>query len=93
MKGEISKSMGVDTKPAHKFEINGYWLMLDPNADEATVKMLRDFIEDCKYSDESEQTCLNCKHIEVLSTDQPCYSCNIIQYYNADLKSKWEAKQ
>jgi hypothetical protein len=29
-KGEISKSMGVDTRPAHKFEVNGYWVMVDP---------------------------------------------------------------
>ncbi len=28
--GEISKSMGVDTKPAHKFEIGKFWVMADP---------------------------------------------------------------
>jgi len=27
--GEISKSMGVDTKPAHRFEINGFWVLVD----------------------------------------------------------------
>jgi hypothetical protein len=27
--GEVSKSMGVDTKTAHRFEINGYWVMVD----------------------------------------------------------------
>jgi hypothetical protein len=27
--GEISKSMNINTRPAHKFEINGYWVMVD----------------------------------------------------------------
>jgi hypothetical protein len=27
--GEVSKSMNIQTRPAHRFEINGYWVMVD----------------------------------------------------------------
>lgn len=27
--GEISKSMGVNTKPSYKIYYNGYWIMID----------------------------------------------------------------
>ena len=30
--GVISKSMGINTKPAHRFEVDGYWVMVDPQA-------------------------------------------------------------
>ena len=42
--GEISKSMGIDTKPAHKFEINGYWVMVDPKMSKACFEYMRDSI-------------------------------------------------
>ena len=29
--GEISPSMGVNTKPAKDYTIGGYWLKIDPN--------------------------------------------------------------
>ena len=29
--GQVSTSMGVNTKPAHRFEIDGYWVLVDPN--------------------------------------------------------------
>lgn len=41
--GEISKSMGIDTKPAYKLEIQGYWVLVDPNAP-------KKFIEDLKMA-------------------------------------------
>jgi hypothetical protein len=31
-KGEISKSMGVNTKPAHRLLINNHWVLIDSNA-------------------------------------------------------------
>ena len=31
-KGEISKSMGVNTKPAHRLMINNYWVLIDSSA-------------------------------------------------------------
>jgi hypothetical protein len=29
--GEFSHSMGVNTRPAHRFKINGYWVLIDGN--------------------------------------------------------------
>ena len=40
-KGEVSKSMGVDTKPAHRFEINGYWIMVDSKMPDENFKLLK----------------------------------------------------
>lgn len=80
MEGEISKSMNVNTRPAFKFEINGYWLLLDPNADEATVKSLEDFTINCK----------TCKHQETSVNDEPCDSCIKIWELGTN---NWEAKQ
>jgi len=31
MKGTFSEAMGVDTKPAHKLEIDGHWIMFSPS--------------------------------------------------------------
>lgn len=28
--GQISKSMGINTSPAHKIKIAGFWLLIDP---------------------------------------------------------------
>ena len=39
--GEVSKSMGVDTKPAHKFEINGYWVMVDSKMPDENFELLK----------------------------------------------------
>jgi hypothetical protein len=39
--GEVSKSMGVDTKPAHKFKINGYWVMVDSKMSEKDFNKLK----------------------------------------------------
>ena len=29
--GEISKPMNVNTKPAHRIEVDGYWILIDPS--------------------------------------------------------------
>ena len=44
--GEVSKSMGVDTKPAHKFEINGYWVMVDPKMPKESFQNLESKVKD-----------------------------------------------
>jgi hypothetical protein len=80
MEGEISKSMGIDTKPAFKFEINGFWLMLDPNADEATVEHVTNFCI----------TCRTCKHKDLDPFDHPCDSCIKLNELGTN---NWEAKQ
>lgn len=95
IQGKISKSMGVNTRPSYKFEINGYWLMLDPNADEATVEQVQDLIKKSKKIKQVAQNCSNCKHKEVHATHEPCVSCGVLSYYknfNA-IKINWEAKQ
>ncbi len=46
MEGEISKSMGVDTKPAHKLDVNGFWVLVDPNA---PVELVRDLKSHSAY--------------------------------------------
>jgi len=95
MKGEISKSMGINTRPSHKFEINGYWLMLDPNADEATIEQVQDLIKKSKKIKQVAQNCNNCKHWELSVTAPTCYNCSILRL-NKDIigfKSNWEAKQ
>lgn len=40
-KGQISKSMGVDTKPAHKFEIGKFWVMVDPKMPKEMFQILK----------------------------------------------------
>ena len=73
----------------HKFEINGYWLMLDPNADEPTVEQLQDFLY------QAEKTCFNCKFRFLKSTELNCFDCSLLPINKdvADLKCNWEAKQ
>jgi hypothetical protein len=44
--GQISKSMGVDTKPAHKFKIGEYWVMVDPNMPEEMFNFYKNKIMD-----------------------------------------------
>jgi len=34
----------VDTKPAHRFEINGYWVMVDPKMSKACFEYMRDSV-------------------------------------------------
>lgn len=80
MEGEISKSMAVNTRPSYKFEINGYWLMLDPNADEETVQYVKDITINCA----------TCKHSETDAFDMPCMSCIRMSEFGTN---KWEAKQ
>ena len=94
MQGEISKSMGVDTKPAHKFEINGYWLMLDPNADKATVEEVESLVKINSLID-AKKGCLNCKHEDLDLDSSTCWDCAIVVFQKgiAHLKSNWEAKQ
>lgn len=46
--GEISKSMGVDTKPAHKFQIGEYWVMVDSNMPEEMFNFYKNKIRDEK---------------------------------------------
>jgi hypothetical protein len=48
-KGEISKSMGIDTKPAHSFKIKDYWILVDPTMPEHEVKTLKNHIEEIEY--------------------------------------------
>jgi hypothetical protein len=31
LNGIISPSMAVDTRPAHKLDVAGYWILVDPN--------------------------------------------------------------
>jgi hypothetical protein len=38
--GQVSTSMGVDTKPAHCFEIDGYWVLVDPNMPDEELNKL-----------------------------------------------------
>lgn len=75
----------------HKFEINGYWLMLDPNADEATVEHVQILLMKSKRENRVPQNCSNCKHEEVHSIYEPCVSCSVLTFNS--LKSNWEAKQ
>ena len=44
VKGEISTSMGVNTKPAHSFEANGYWILIDPKMPEKDFLKLKEII-------------------------------------------------
>lgn len=32
--GEFSTSMNVNTRPAHRFEVNGFWVLVDPKMPE-----------------------------------------------------------
>jgi len=40
--GEVSKSMGVDTKPAHNIQTKeGYWILVDPKMSEQDIWNLK----------------------------------------------------
>jgi hypothetical protein len=41
LQGELSKSMGVDTKPAHRFKIDGYWVMVDSKMPNENFELLK----------------------------------------------------
>lgn len=40
-KGIISESMGVNTKPAHKFNVKGYWILVDPTITDDMLENLK----------------------------------------------------
>ncbi len=42
--GEISPSMGVNTKPAHKLNYKGYWIDIDPNMPSEIVEQLKECV-------------------------------------------------
>lgn len=40
-RGVVSQSMGVNTKPAHKYEYDGYWILIDPKAPNEFVEKVK----------------------------------------------------
>jgi len=44
-KGTISQSMGVDTKPAHRFMIGEHWVLIDPKMPEELFIKLKEKIQ------------------------------------------------
>ncbi len=40
----ISSSMGVNTKPAHRLEYCGYWILVDLSMPEATFERIKNLI-------------------------------------------------
>ena len=44
--GEVSKSMNIQTRPAHRFEINGYWILVDPTMSEDFFKFIEEKMKD-----------------------------------------------
>jgi hypothetical protein len=38
--GDFSHSMGVNTRPAHRFKINGYWVLVDGNMPDEDFKKI-----------------------------------------------------
>jgi hypothetical protein len=38
--GDFSHSMGVNTRPAHRFKINGYWVLIDGNMSDEDFKKI-----------------------------------------------------
>lgn len=45
-KGVISKSMGVDTKPAHKLQIGEHWVLIDPKFPKSMVNKLQELLNE-----------------------------------------------
>jgi molybdopterin-biosynthesis enzyme MoeA-like protein len=45
VKGLYSESMGVNTKPAHKIEIDGHWILFDPNMSEEKFNLCSDVLK------------------------------------------------
>jgi hypothetical protein len=41
LNGIVSPSMAVDTRPAHKLEIAGYWILVDPNMPISLVRKIK----------------------------------------------------
>jgi hypothetical protein len=36
----VSEAMGVNTKPAHQIDLEGYWILVDPKMPEKLLKKL-----------------------------------------------------
>ena len=44
----ISKAMGVNTRPSHRMTINGYWILVDSKMPTEEFLKLKKQIEKCK---------------------------------------------
>lgn len=45
LSGTISKSMGVNTRPAHRFEIGDHWVLVDPKMDDEMFERMRNAVD------------------------------------------------
>jgi hypothetical protein len=46
---KISPSMNVNTRPAHRFEINGYWVLVDPKMPENEFENIKQQLTTSPY--------------------------------------------
>ncbi len=47
-KGTTSHSMGVNTKPAHRLDFNGHWILIDPTIPESKLEHIKELINQIK---------------------------------------------
>lgn len=46
--GFTSTSMGVNTKPAHRLDFNGHWILIDSTIPESKLEHIKDLINQIK---------------------------------------------
>jgi hypothetical protein len=70
--GEISKSMGVDTKPAHKLNYRGHWVLVAPEMPEKDLEDMKNALKDKGF----EKNCGTCLHwYKTKENQEPCCTC------------------
>ena len=74
-KGEISKSMGVDTKPAKQLNWKGYWILVDPKMSESDLKDIKLRLGLIVEPKPIEKDCNSCRYKSKDYFDEPCISC------------------
>lgn len=96
--GQISKSMGVNTSPAHKIEIAGFWVMLDPKMPKHIVNniemacMIHDV--DYKHSMELDESyAINQGFKFVKSYDHDIYKTNRYKLGPIELEFTYEGEK
>ena len=70
--GEISKSMGVDTKPAHRLEYKGHWILIDPKINEKYLGEIRMALN---------LGCGHCANEDESPFNEPCLSCTFFNNF------------
>jgi hypothetical protein len=94
--GQISKTMGVNTSPAHKIEIAGFWVLIDPQMPKHIVNNIEMacMINDVDYEHSielQESDAVNLGFKLVHSYKHDAYNTNRYKLWPIELEFTYEA--